>query len=34
MTRALPTGREKTSAAVVMAVDGGTPMATGPPGGP
>ncbi len=34
MTGALPIGREKPSAAVVTAVDGGTPMTTGPPGGP
>ena len=32
MTGKLPIGREKPSAAAVIAVDGGTPMATGPPG--
>ena len=30
----VPIGREKRSAAAVMALDGVTPMATGPPGGP
>ena len=34
MTGALSIGREKPAAAEVMAVDGGPPMATGPPGGP
>ena len=29
MTGKLPIGREKPSAAAVIAVDGGTPMATG-----
>ena len=32
MTLALPIGREMSFAAVVIAVDGVTPMATGPPG--
>ena len=32
MNGKLPIGREKPSAAAMMAVDGGTPMATGPPG--
>jgi len=34
MTGKLPIGCEKRSAAAVMALDGVTPMATGPPGGP
>ncbi len=32
MTGKLSIGSDKPSAAVVTAVDGGTPMATGPPG--
>jgi hypothetical protein len=32
MSGKLPIGRGKHSAVAVIAVDGGTPMATGPPG--